>query len=630
MENGNIFYSPTKLSNTKNTVLYNYKNLKYNINNNYQSITNRTHNSTTNLNIKNFYTINTNNSTSTNALSTASINNNKNNNNTIAKENQTVNFNLQKYASETNVINPNSNNRIKKSQVQRKNITNKEKKVNILNLEPKEHFDPVEFKSLKLIGGGTYGKIYLVQWVKNNKKYALKKEPIKTNEIINKRKEKIKLVNDFLKKTKCPGIIKIYGNAVKKEKDAQDYYYYVLMELADKDWEKEIIDRKKYNIYYTEKEFYIIMNQLISTMALLQKNHITHRDIKPQNILISKGTFKLSDFGEARTLKRTGIIISRVRGTELFMSPVLFHGLKHKLSQVGHNTFKSDVFSLGLCFLLAGTLNFNSLYSIREVNDIKVIEEYLKRLNGTECQPKTLARKISCIREFYKFLQSEKKIAENPASRIRSPKIGKSLPFFLTIKEIKKICDKNNSKGGREGSFSWQRMCLMIKLMYSSGLRVSEVISLPENAINYDLKQVLICGKGSKERIVPVTKEVIKDVMAYLKSRDDFLGNRKSKWLFPSQRALSGHMTRAGFFKNLKKMAAEAGLDATKIHPHVLRHSFATQLVNNSVDLRSIQKMLGHENIVTTEIYTHITTEKLAKEVKQRHPLTQQKKNKNK
>ena len=379
VENGNIFYSPTKLSNTKNTVLYNYKNLKYNINNNYQSITNRTHNSTTNLNIKNFYTINTNNSTSTNALSTASINNNKNNNNTIAKENQTVNFNLQKYASETNVINPNSNNRIKKSQVQRKNITNKEKKVNILNLEPKEHFDPVEFKSLKLIGGGTYGKIYLVQWVKNNKKYALKKEPIKTNEIINKRKEKIKLVNDFLKKTKCPGIIKIYGNAVKKEKDAQDYYYYVLMELADKDWEKEIIDRKKYNIYYTEKEFYIIMNQLISTMALLQKNHITHRDIKPQNILISKGTFKLSDFGEARTLKRTGIIISRVRGTELFMSPVLFHGLKHKLSQVGHNTFKSDVFSLGLCFLLAGTLNFNSLYSIREVNDIKVIEEYLDK-----------------------------------------------------------------------------------------------------------------------------------------------------------------------------------------------------------------------------------------------------------
>ena len=155
------------------------------------------------------------------------------------------------------------------------------------------------------------------------------------------------------------------------------------MELAEKDWEKEISERKKINAYYEEKELFIIMHQLISTLALLQKNHITHRDIKPQNILISNGVFKLSDFGEARTLKRSGVIISRVRGTELFMSPILFHGLRHRLSQVGHNTFKSDVFSLGFCFLLAASLTFNSLYSIREVNDIKVIEELLdKYLSG--------------------------------------------------------------------------------------------------------------------------------------------------------------------------------------------------------------------------------------------------------
>ena len=155
------------------------------------------------------------------------------------------------------------------------------------------------------------------------------------------------------------------------------------MELAEKDWEKEISERKKINAYYEEKELFIIMHQLISTLALLQKNHITHRDIKPQNILISNGIFKLSDFGEARTLKRSGVIISRVRGTELFMSPILFHGLRHRLSQVGHNTFKSDVFSLGFCFLLAASLTFNSLYSIREVNDIKVIEELLdKYLSG--------------------------------------------------------------------------------------------------------------------------------------------------------------------------------------------------------------------------------------------------------
>ena len=250
------------------------------------------------------------------------------------------------------------------------------------------------------------------------------------------------------------------------------------------------------------------------------------------------------------------------------------------------------------------------------------IEKYLSKI---DCKPKTLARKISCIRDFYKFLQSEKIITENPASRIRLPKIGKSLPCFLTEEEIKKICDVN--KTDKEKDFSKLRMLIMIKLMYSSGLRVSEVVSLPENAINYDLKQILIFGKGSKERIVPVTGEVIKDVLEYTKERESFLGKRKSKWLFPSLRSLSGHITRAGFFKNLKKMAAEAGLDETRVHPHVLRHSFATQLVNSSVDLRSIQKMLGHENIATTEIYTHITTEKLADEVRKRHPLMQYKKN---
>lgn len=254
------------------------------------------------------------------------------------------------------------------------------------------------------------------------------------------------------------------------------------------------------------------------------------------------------------------------------------------------------------------------------------IEDYLKHLNETNCQPKTLARKISCIREFYKFLQSEKIITENPASRIRLPKIGKSLPFFLTEKEIKKICNSNLGKG-KEKDLSLLRMRVMIKLMYSSGLRVSEVVALPENAINYDLKQILIYGKGSKERVVPVTNEVIKGVLEYIEVRDKFLGKRKSKWLFPSLKSLSGHITRAGFFKGLKKMATEAGLDATKIHPHVLRHSFATQLVNSSVDLRSIQKLLGHENISTTEIYTHITTEKLANEVRKRHPLMQYKKN---
>lgn len=247
------------------------------------------------------------------------------------------------------------------------------------------------------------------------------------------------------------------------------------------------------------------------------------------------------------------------------------------------------------------------------------IETYLKGLKDSGVKPKTLSRKISSIREFFKFLQSEKVITENPANKLRTPKIGKALPLFLTPKEVKKLC-ATAEKGEK---FTLLRMKVMIKLMYSSGLRVSELVSLPENAINYDLRQILIYGKGSKERIVPVTKEVIEDMFVYLEQREKIIGNRKSKWLFPSSRSLSGHITRDGFFKNLKKIAIKAGISPEKVHPHVLRHSFATELVNNRADLRSIQKMLGHENVVTTEIYTHITTEKLVDEVKKRHPLTQ-------
>lgn len=250
------------------------------------------------------------------------------------------------------------------------------------------------------------------------------------------------------------------------------------------------------------------------------------------------------------------------------------------------------------------------------------IEHYLNEIKDSGLSARSLSRKISSIREYYKFLQSENIIAENPSSRIRTPKIGKSLPVFLTAEDIEKLSAAARAKK----DYYAVRAATMIKLMFTTGLRVSEVISLPENAINFDLRQLRIMGKGSKERIVPIANEIKEDIFKYLAYRDDFLGKRKSKWLFPSLTALSGHITRAGFFQNLKKAAEQAGLDATKVHPHVLRHSFATKLVNSDADLRSIQKMLGHENITTTEIYTHVTTEKIIQEVKKHHPLMQSKK----
>lgn len=251
-----------------------------------------------------------------------------------------------------------------------------------------------------------------------------------------------------------------------------------------------------------------------------------------------------------------------------------------------------------------------------ECLSVTELEEYLDKLKTENNSPKTISRKISSVREFYKFLQNERIVADNPAYKLKNPKIGKSLPEFLLPEEIEQLCS-----AAQKGNFSLQRMGVMVRLMYCTGLRVSELVALPENAVDFDLNQILILGKGSKERIVPIAEIARKELREYFSYRENFIGNRQNKWLFPSIRAEAGHITRDGFFKNLKKLAVLAGISPAKVHPHVLRHSFATRLVNGNVDLRSIQKLLGHENIVTTEIYTHITTERLVNEVRKSHPL---------
>ena len=263
--------------------------------------------------------------------------------------------------------------------------------------------------------------------------------------------------------------------------------------------------------------------------------------------------------------------------------------------------------------------------SLKSVNILNVkkneIENYFNLMRENGFCAKTISRKISSIKEFFKFLVSENVIKANPLSDIISPKIGKSLPKFLTDEEINLLCicsDASNTP-------SLRRMKVMIKLMFSSGLRVSELVSLLDNSINYDLKQIIIKGKGAKERIVPLSKEVAFDIHEYCEYRNCFLGKKDNHWLFPSLRSNSGHITRDAFFKNLKKLSIIAGVSPSRVHPHVLRHSFATKLVNKKADLRSIQKMLGHEHIVTTEIYTHITTKGLVEEVKSKHPLANKK-----
>lgn len=248
------------------------------------------------------------------------------------------------------------------------------------------------------------------------------------------------------------------------------------------------------------------------------------------------------------------------------------------------------------------------------------IADYIQFLGKRTLSPKTVARKLSAIREFFKFLYTEKEIKDNPAADILTPKQEKPLPKFLTEEEINRLIDASiNSESIRH-----KRLAVMVELMYACGLRVSELVSLPENCINFDRRQILIRGKGSKERIVPVAPRAIHAVLNYLTYREDFMTpGRRSVWLFPSKSSASGHLTRDAFFKNIKELAVKAGIAPSRVTPHVLRHSFATHLLNHDVDLRSVQKLLGHESINTTEIYTHILSDKLIKTVKKLHPLAQ-------
>ena len=291
--------------------------------------------------------------------------------------NLNLNININNYLSNSHTIN---NSRMFKNNLRNiispKNYLNvKNQKTINNNLEPNENFIPEDFIMLKQIGEGSFGKIYCSEWKKNMKKYAMKKMILRSKIEIQKNQDQTNLVYDFIKKTKTNGVIKIYGAQCIKITSAE-YHFYVLMELANIDWEKEIKKRREKKQYYTEGELFDILKQLTSTFSLLQKNNITHRDIKPQNILIVNGVYKVCDFGEAK-VTNSDIIRQTIKGTELYMSPILFRALNKRQNQLIHNTYKSDVFSLGMCILLAATLTFQSLYDIRELKDMEKIKNIL-------------------------------------------------------------------------------------------------------------------------------------------------------------------------------------------------------------------------------------------------------------
>ena len=233
------------------------------------------------------------------------------------------------------------------------------------------------------------------------------------------------------------------------------------------------------------------------------------------------------------------------------------------------------------------------------------IQNYLSHLPD---RASSIARKTSAIRGFYKFLMLEKIITENPAANLELPKRTRALPKFLSVDEIELLI---SSAGDVKNAI---RLRAMLELVYASGLRVSELCELPMSANLGD--KLLIHGKGAKERIVPMHERAQHALKKWLELR----GDTESKYVFPSS-GKTGHITRDGFFKILKKCAVLAGIAPERVSPHVLRHSFASHLLAGGANLRAIQTMLGHEDISTTQIYTHVLPEKLRETVVEHHPL---------
>ena len=237
--------------------------------------------------------------------------------------------------------------------------------------------------------------------------------------------------------------------------------------------------------------------------------------------------------------------------------------------------------------------------------DANAIQKYLASLPD---KPSSIARKASALRGFYKFLMMEKIISHNPTANLELPKRTRTLPKFLSIDEIELLI---SSAGDIKNSI---RLRAMIELLYASGLRVSELCELPMTGVLGD--KLLIHGKGAKERLVPMHDAAIHALNKWL----DVRGETDSKFVFPSN-GKSGHITRDGFFKILKKCAILAGIDPNRVSPHVLRHSFASHLLAGGANLRAIQTMLGHEDISTTQIYTHVMPHELMDTVEAHHPL---------
>jgi integrase/recombinase XerD len=248
------------------------------------------------------------------------------------------------------------------------------------------------------------------------------------------------------------------------------------------------------------------------------------------------------------------------------------------------------------------------------------LSAYLAALDGRGLKVRSAARRLSALRQFYKFLLAERLRADDPTAALDGPKLDRPLPKLLDETEMAALIEVCAGLDGPSGA----RLKALVELSYASGMRVSELVGLPLAAALRDQPVLIVRGKGSKERMVPLNAPARAALTAYLQHRDRFLpkGKKSSAYLFPS-RGKDGHLTRQRYGQLLKELGAKAGIAAEAISPHVLRHAFATHLLDHGADLRSLQKMLGHADIATTQIYTHVAGRRLKELVEQHHPLAQ-------
>ena len=250
------------------------------------------------------------------------------------------------------------------------------------------------------------------------------------------------------------------------------------------------------------------------------------------------------------------------------------------------------------------------------------IRRHLEALEAQGMARSSAARKLSAIRQFHRFLHGDGLAMDNPATAIDSPRAARPLPKMISQQDVNALAETARSRvKAAEGKplLKALRLLSLIELLYATGLRVSELVGLTAQAAGAERDFILVKGKGGRERLVPVSataRAALADYLAVLRKS----GLAGSKWLFPSS-GVAGHLTRQHFAIELKALGREAGLDAAKLSPHVLRHGFASHLLEGGADLRAVQQMLGHADISTTQIYTHVQAERLREVVESHHPL---------